>query len=381
MSKAMEHIRYLVEIVGYRSSTSEGERWTSKYIKEILEGLHIESYVETFLSYRTSSYACIIVYLISIVGALFSFSHAILGFLIAGLGAVVFYRENSGYGPISRLLPHDPSQNVVGKVPAKDKVCRRVVLCANYDTPRSGLAFHPRLVGYFRIFSVFTIMSVLGLPVVILFGALFWSDLFGLFRSLAVLWLCVNILQLLHRELYGSQVYGANDNASGTGVILSLAEKLAHDPLQNTEIWIVATGSERAGNGGTLALIKRHAQELQNAVILNLNNVGIGYLKYITGEGTIKAYPADPELLLFSAEAVRENPEISLVPHEFRTFTTSAYTALTRGYRAMSIMALDEDGVIPHWHWKTDLIENLEEQNFVDVEKFVELLLKKLDSE
>ncbi len=381
MSKAMEHIRYLVDIAGYRSSSSEGERRASEYIKEVLEGLGVESNVENFLSYRTSSYGYIIIYFICIIGALFSLSHEILGFLMAVFGAIAFYRENSCQGVVSRLLTHAPSQNVVGRIPAKDKVCRRVVLCANYDTARSGLMFHPCLAGFFRTFSVFTIISVLGLPVIILFGSLFWPDFFGLFRSFAVLWLCLNIIFLVHKELYGRDIYGANDNASGTGVILALAEKLAKDPMPNTEIWIAATGSEGAGNGGTLALLTRHAQELQEALFLNLNNLGAGYLKYITGEGMIKAYSADPELLLFSAELVRENMDVSLVPHEFRTFTTSAYAALARGYRAMSIMALDEDGLIPNWRWETDLIENLEENNLIEAENFITLLLKKLDRE
>ena len=114
---------------------------------------------------------------------------------------------------------------------------------------------------------------------------------------------------------------------------------------------------------------------------MNLDNIGAGELKYITGEGMIRAYPADPELLMLSAEVARENPDLPLTPHEYRTLPTDAYAALVCGYRAMSIMAFDEEGVIPNWHWETDLIENLDEKNLELAERFVERLLAKIDSE
>jgi Zn-dependent M28 family amino/carboxypeptidase len=226
-------------------------------------------------------------------------------------------------------------------------------------------------------------LSVFGIPVLILLGGEdhFWSGTFYFLRMLATVWLALAFLLLLHREVYGRNVYGANDNASGTGVMLSVAETLAKQPLENTEVWIVATGCEEAGLVGMLAFLDRHGHELQDALIINLDNIGAGELKYITGEGMISAYPADPELLMLAAEVVRETPSLSLTPHEYRTLPTDAYAALVRGYRAMSIMAFDEEGVIPNWHWETDVISNLDENNLEKAERFVEKLLAKIDTE
>jgi hypothetical protein len=222
---------------------------------------------------------------------------------------------------------------------------------------------------------------VFGLPVFVVLGGLFWSGLFGLLRELATLWLLLSILVLVHREVFGKDVHGANDNASGTGVMLAVAERVAKEPLKNTDVWIVATGCEEAGLVGMLGFLRRHEQELQDALILNMDSVGAGELKYVTGEGLIKAVPSDPELLMFSAEVARENPELQLVPQEYRAFPTDASAALMGGYRAMSIMAFDEEGVIPNWHWETDVAENLDEENLSDTEVFVDLLLKKIDQE
>lgn len=381
MSKAMEHVRYLVDVVGYRAPTSEGERWASKYIAGVLEKLGIEAQVEPFESYRTFSYPLLIVLSVSALGGLLSCSHGILAFLLATLGAAAFYQEAHYRSWAARFVPHETSQNVVGRIPAKGDARRRVLVCAHYDTSKTGLYFHPRFVGRFRTFFVLTALSVMGLPLFILLGGLFWSGLFGLLRSLATLWVLLNILVLLHREVYGKNVYGANDNASGVGVLLAAAERLAKEPLQNTEVWVAATGCEEAGLVGMLNLLKRHGQELQDALIVNLDGLGAGELKYVTGEGLLKACPSDPELLMFSAEVVRENPGLPFAPQEDRSLGTDAAGALIHGYRAMSIMALDEDGVLPNWHWETDVVENLDEKNLRDAETFVDLLLKKIDQE
>ena len=382
MSKAMEHVRYLVDTVGYRPPTSEGERSASKYISGVLENLGIVHQEEPFDSHKTFSYPLMIVWSVSVLGGLLSCSHGFPGFLLVTLGAVAFYQETICRGWVARLLPRGSSQNVVGRIPAKGEPRRRVVLTAHYDTSRTGLYYHPRFVGGFRTAFLITALSVFGLPVFVLLGGLFWSCLFGLLRDLATLWLFLNILVLAHREVFGQDVYGANDNASGTGVMLAVAERIAKEPLQNTDVWIVATGCEEAGLVGMIGFLRRHEQEVEDeALILNLDSVGAGDLKYVTGEGLIKAIPSDPELLMFSAEVVRENPALQLAPHEYRAFPTDASAALVGGYRAMSIMALDEEGVIPNWHWETDVAENLEEENLNEAEAFVDLLLKKIDHE
>ncbi len=382
MSRAMEHVRYLVDTIGYRPPGSEGERWASKYIQEVLAKLGLENQAEPFSSHRTFSYPYMILFAASVLGSLLAGGgHGFLGFVLAALAAAGFYLENTCRPVVSRILPHEPSQNVVARIPARGEPRRRVVVCAHYDTSRTGLSFHPRFVKGFRRSSVFTILSILGMPLFILLGGLFWSGLFSLLRVLATVWLSIGFVLLLHREVYGKNVYGANDNASATGVLLAVAEDLAGSPLESTEVWIAATGCEEAGMVGMINFLNRHEVELREALILNLDNLGAGKLKYITGEGMIRAWPSDPELLMLSAEVCRENPDLALGPHEYRTLPTDAYAALVKGFRAMSVMAFDDEGVLPNWHWETDLIENLEEKNLTDAQRFVLLLLRKIDSE
>ena len=90
MSKAMEHVRYLVDVVGFRAPASEGERWASKYIAGVMEKLGIECQVEPFDSYKTFSYPLMIVWALSVLGGLLCCSHGFLGFLLVTLGAAAF---------------------------------------------------------------------------------------------------------------------------------------------------------------------------------------------------------------------------------------------------------------------------------------------------
>ena len=382
MSNAMEYTRYLADKIGYRLSGTEGERSASNYIKEVLDRLGIESQKESFQFCRGPIHPYMIILTISLIGGLFSPSYKFLGFLFTSMGAVAFHMEYHYRSWFLRRSLQGDSENVIGKIPSKaEKPSRRIVISAHYDSSRAGLVFHPRIVGNFRVFSLLTLIGVFGLPVFIICGEVIFSSFFGFLRSVSVLWIILVLLMMLQRELDGKKGSGANDNASGVGVMLSLAENIAAQPLEKTEVWIAATSCEDAGMAGMRSFLSRHEQEMQDALIINVSNVGAGFLKYITGEGMLKVYPSDPELLLFSAEVVRETPEISLVPHEYRTLPTAAHAALVGGYRAMSVMALDEEGVIPNWRWETDTVENLEEQNLLEAEKFLNLLIKKLDME
>jgi len=88
MSKSMEHVRYLVDIIGFRPPTSEGERWASKYIAGVLEKLGVDHQVESFVCHKTLSYPLMIVWSVSVLGGWLACSHGFWGFLLTALGAV-----------------------------------------------------------------------------------------------------------------------------------------------------------------------------------------------------------------------------------------------------------------------------------------------------
>ena len=88
---------------------------------------------------------------------------------------------------------------------------------------------------------------------------------------------------------------GANDNASGVGTILALAERLKGQPLEHTEIWLAFTGCEESGCDGVLALIKEHGNALREALFIDFEMVGIGDGSKIYPIGRKSAQASHPQ--------------------------------------------------------------------------------------
>src|SRR5210317_1880943 len=105
MLKAMEHIRYLEDNVGYRLCGSEEEKSASKYIKEILEGLGIQSQIEEYRFTKGLFQPYLIILAMSLLGALFVSANQVLGFLLTTLAAIAFYMENSYRSWFAEKLP------------------------------------------------------------------------------------------------------------------------------------------------------------------------------------------------------------------------------------------------------------------------------------
>jgi acetylornithine deacetylase/succinyl-diaminopimelate desuccinylase-like protein len=87
---------------------------------------------------------------------------------------------------------------------------------------------------------------------------------------------------------------GANDNGSGASIVLSLAERLAHSPLKQIEVWVLCSGCEEVGSHGAQAFVKRHRSELTGLAAINIDNVGGqgAGVCYISVEGMVISYKA-----------------------------------------------------------------------------------------
>lgn len=147
--------------------------------------------------------------------------------------------------------------------------------------------------------------------------------------------------------------------------------------LTEKEIWFVATGAEEVGTVGMQAFLKTYGHDLRDAAIINLDNIGAGALAYVTREGMARRYDSDRRLLSASRRAVRE-ADLPVKGHEYRGLSTDATPALARGFHAMSVMAFDINGRLPHWHWTTDTVENVREANIETAVEFVTALIKEL---
>lgn len=147
--------------------------------------------------------------------------------------------------------------------------------------------------------------------------------------------------------------------------------------LVEKEIWFVATGADEAGMSGMRAFLEANADDLADALIINIENVGAGTVAFVTEEGAMRTYRSDRRLVTQAKRTVREN-DLAVKGHTGRRFETSATPALARRFKAMSVMAFDINGRIPNWRWHTDTVENVMATTVEQAAAFVTALVRDL---
>jgi hypothetical protein len=174
------------------------------------------------------------------------------------------------------------------------------------------------------------------------------------------------------------------DDESDPGYTASIAARIRRKVTMNVdrelsekEVWFVATGAEETSQAGMKALLAEYGHELRDAVIINIDNVGTGAVSYVTREGSSRRYDADRRLVGAARRAVRE-ADLPIKGREYRGTPTDATAALARGYRAMSVMAFDINGRLPNWHWATDTIDAVSEDNIQTAVDLVSAIIKEL---
>ncbi len=358
-SATLVHLDRLCDL-GPRGSATEAERRAAGELAAGLRAMGAEVEVEGFRSPPSFGYG----YLLVFGGVATAGLAAPLAPWAAG-GAIVvllvlYLGEHTSIGPwAGALFASRPSQNVVARF-ARPGARGRLVVSAHYDSSRAGLLFHPRLVSGIRtsfLLGVATLAAVAAAVIAQAAGArgapLDWIRWAG---GGYLLFGCALVLE---RELRGRHVVGASDNASGVAVALSLAEELQARPLGNLDLWVVLTGCEEAGMVGMRRFVARHGElDRDSTHFLILDNVGSGRLRYATGEGMIRFFPYPGLLVAAAKEVAASHPEVR--PLEYRLAYLDALVPAARGYSTLALIAMDEAGGIPNWHWYTDVPENVD---------------------
>jgi len=147
--------------------------------------------------------------------------------------------------------------------------------------------------------------------------------------------------------------------------------------VADKELWFVATGAEEAGTWGIKAFLDMFGDDLKDAYIINLDNIGTGNLHWVTREGMATRYVSDRRLVSLARKVSRED-EILAKGREYRGLSTDATPALARRFKAMSIMAFDINGRLPNWHWYSDVSENVQPENVESAVKLVTGIIREL---
>jgi len=385
-SHAMTHLKHLSVEIGPRGSTTPQERQAAEYAKRHFESLGLEARWEEFTSPTTGWRPFSVAATASLVAvAVFGFGGQ-AGALIAGLlmtltVASVFMEMYFQPNPLRALMPKGRSQNVWARIPAANSARRRVLIVGHIDTHRTPWVFtSPGRLTFFRAMTTIGIASFALASVFYLASALF--DLSAA-RWIALVFIPIDliVLALTWQPDTTPYTHGANDNGSGASIVLSLAERLAHTPLQNIEVWATCSGCEEVGSQGVQAFVKRHRTELPGLLGVSIDNVGgkgVGVC-YTRVEGMVIPYKPSPELFDLAEKIKADRPDFNAYALPYTALHTDATCLMVNRVPSLSFVGLTPGGAIPDWHQVTDTFDRINPQAIECTEEFVLELLKRLD--
>lgn len=384
----MQHLRELSVNIGPRGPTSQNEKKASIYIEQTMKSAGMIVNSERFES--TTSFSWIVVTCVAlfvIAAAIFPIN-APMAFLLDLVMVAIFLEEVRLKHVLSRLLPKGESRNIIGKIMPKNAPEKLVVLTGHYDSAKPLPFFHPALVRYVDLIVVVASLSMAlttafcGVGALFqffasmkMFSVYFWYASFPFVGYLGALAVC-----MAYGELFTKPTNGANDNASGISVILSIGEILSRKSLERTEVWCVASGCEEAGTVGMMRFLDKHAGTLKDGFVFSVDCVGIGNLRYFVKEGLLKTIAVPEELVKLVSETACRNPELEASPMVLKYKASDSYPALSRGLKAIGIISVNEKNLPPNWHWGTDVYQNIEENVLKKAQKFLLEILRTIDT-
>jgi hypothetical protein len=376
----MRHIRALSVEIGARPATSPAEAQAAAYVESELNRLQIETQRQPFATNARLSQKAVPAFLLCAAALLIGLRRGRFWQIAGGLIAIVGGLNMPSVWRLRPMfweygMPRRDSQNVIGKLSPAGKRHKKIVVMAHLDTSYHRQSAHPALVGLFPILADGTAITP------ILTGLLSVAGLFRPLRWLGMLGMFGGAGAVIADELSGGSS-GANDNASGVAVALGIAEALRENPLEETEVWFVFTGSEQSGVGGTQALLEKHGSTLSDALFINLKMVGAGEVAWATqqGLGLFGRYEPRYGLLPIAERAAAAHPELGVMGKPM-LFIDDLTAIVDWGFSGITITAYDRlTGQPPNLHRNTDRFEAIDPQTLERASAFVLEMIRQLDS-
>ncbi|MDX6587979.1 MAG: hypothetical protein QOI31_2452 [Solirubrobacterales bacterium] len=317
----------------------------------------------------------------------------IAGFALLLFTTTSFYFDLNASRHFLRLLFfRRASQNVVSRGENPD-ASHKLILAAHVDAARTGTIFgkgatslSKRVSGFlpfphtrFLFWSAAILLPMLGARM-----AGVDSDGLAILQIIPTLILLVSTFLLVDWRL--SQVVpGANDNASGVAVALSLAEKLGEEPPRNLDVWVVLTGGEECGMEGMREFTRKHKDELDpfKTIVLAIDSVGKGDVRWVASEGLTISFEMDARVTQL-CEAIAEadaNEENRYRAAPLRHgYATDALAARVGGLRASAITCLEPGAITPaNHHTPQDVPNAIDPQAMKRAANFTLDLVRALD--
>lgn len=364
-------IKKICKDVGPRPAGSEQEHEAQKLMAAELDGACDKVEIEPFDVHPGAFLGWILTDGIMMIAAivLFFFGMSAIALALCALSLIFAIVEFLLYKKLlDPFFPKKTSHNVVAVRKPKGEVKRRIIFSGHADSanewrftyyggskllvPIIGLSFVGILLGL-----------VLGIWAVAAGHAFSAADsgALNVMRYVFLAWIPI-LFTALFFENKKRPVMGANDDLTGCFISMAVVKYMQqHDiRFENTEVWVVLTGSEEAGLRGAKAFCKAHKNELSDVetVFVGLDTIrdydfAAVYSRDLTG--TVKN---DAGACALVKEAAKQTG-LDL-PYKSVFFGATDAAAVTQaGMKAVSVAAMDP-APAKYYHTRLDTAGNLD---------------------
>lgn len=369
-----------------RLPTSTGEQQVADALCRRLQHTGLETRVETVPA--TASYARPIGLLcaIGVVAAGLAVLNRSAAIVLAVLVATAIVDDATGGRRWFRrvTMPRRLAYNVVAQTGDPD-ADRTVVVLAHHDAAPGGVVFDqsllrwlarhwPRLIARIKT-SPPTWLPVYGGPLIVAIGAAIGYA--PVLIAGAVV--CAGSLAAMIDIGRRPAVPGANDNLSGVAALVAVATALQADPVQGIRVILLSAGAEEALQEGIRGHARRHFADLDRARtwFVNLESVGSGHLALLEGEGPVWMRDYDAAFK-DRAAACAQAIGIALSRGLRSRNSTDSDVPRRYGFPVATLVSLDADKLITHYHQDSDLPEHVDIGCVDDAARLTEEIIRGL---
>ncbi|MFQ6015697.1 MAG: M28 family metallopeptidase [Anaerolineae bacterium] len=335
----IEFLRTLQTEVGPRRAGTEGEKRAQEWLRKRCQdmGLAVELRSFRFIRSENVSRAIQLASMIYILAGLW-LSRTVHPWLVAGAILLQLFYFARVHKKVDLRLARAESHNVLAGLRrpfsqyVNDSNKRPTfIICGHYDTPRSMPDWVMKILDTLRVIGPLVSLTMMAFIVYMVAWGMVWAGARflgfgqGVYRAMGDFWRNVGfwvvltvlapimLLQLLFildtmlRPKADSP--GADDNGSGTALLLELARRLKEKPLENAEVFFAFWGAEERGLFGSRQFVREFDVRLDKEVtyIVNADCVGVGdRLTIHTGQGVVFRRRTDPTTMAMLEEICDE---------------------------------------------------------------------------
>jgi hypothetical protein len=380
----LAHVQVLAQQIGPRGSTTQGERLGSEYCARVLGDLGLKPQTETFRSARSIYLPYVLAQITMLIAfAIYPLAGRATAAAAAVLSIIAIYSATLELGirdnPLRRVAPKGQSQNVISTIAPSVEHQQDLVLIGHVDSHRTPLIFSS--VRWFTAFRVFTPLTfTLGILQMVFY-------LLGTVTQWVWVWPAtipgaVAGTLLIAHHLHADRTpfsAGANDNATGAGLVLTLAEHFLQEPLKYTRVWLACTGCEEVQHYGAADFFQRHRDAMLDPVTVVFETLGCAGPAWLTREGVVVPFRASSELVALAAELAATHREWGARPARVDGGNTEMADALRAGSAAITLIGMGPEGVVPHVHQAGDTYDKMDPEIMARAYDFAWTFIRALD--